>query len=290
MISRKPVLCAMITLFGLLLCANVAAQSGPLPTGTVSVDSGTPASGCPISDGWLSGVTCQHATVTCPGSNGSAPLGITFGYKTPSPANGTIVIFSHSGGTTPEAFPGNEGTIASAYYNANYQVVQTKWDSDWEDESSTGAGGSIGLAACRPATFIAWVVGNLYSALHTANSNAGMCLHGTSAGGIRCRICACLVWALRQHRQGNDGFRPSDGRYRGGLHRTSRLSFRSALPVNLGAVHITVPPHGAKLRSIRTRSRACAPGRETALPTTGERAVPRTPRAPAAPRIQRGKR
>jgi len=182
MISRKPVLCAMITLFGLLLCANVAAQSGPLPTGTVSVDSGTPASGCPISDGWLSGVTCQHATVTCPGSNGSAPLGITFGYKTPSPANGTIVIFSHSGGTTPEAFPGNEGTIASAYYNANYQVVQTKWDSDWEDESSTGAGGSIGLAACRPATFIAWVVGNLYSALHTANSNAGMCLHGTSAG------------------------------------------------------------------------------------------------------------
>jgi hypothetical protein len=75
------------TLTTLAFSCVLMAQSSPLPTGTVSVASGTPASGCPTSDGWLSGVTCQHATVTCPESNGSASLGITFGYKTPSSAN-----------------------------------------------------------------------------------------------------------------------------------------------------------------------------------------------------------
>jgi hypothetical protein len=161
---------------------TLLAQSSPLPTGTVSVASGTPSSGCPTSDGWLSGVTCRYATVTCPESNGTTPLGITFGYETPASPKGTIVIFSHSGGTTPEAFPGNEGTIAGGYCNANYQVVQTKWDSDWEDESGTGLGGSIGLAACRPATFLAWVISNLYTPIYNSNPTAGMCVHGTSAG------------------------------------------------------------------------------------------------------------
>jgi len=92
------------------------------------------------------------------------------------------VIFTHSGGTTPDAFPGSEATIAGAYYNSNYQVVQTAWDSDWEDESSVGSGGSIGLAACRPATFLAFVATNLFGPIYQSNTSAGMCVHGTTAG------------------------------------------------------------------------------------------------------------
>ena len=195
--NRNVLLIGVSTLFlSMLALSTIArAQSGQLPTGTVTVDSGTPAGGCPTSDGWLSNVSCHHATVSCPSSNGSASLGITYGYKTP-PApilpKGTIVIFSHSGGTTPDAFPGSESTIAGAYYAQNYQIVQTAWDSDWEDESSVGLGGNIGLAACRPATFLGWVVSNLFSPIHMSNPLAGMCAHGTSNGASA--IAYALAW------------------------------------------------------------------------------------------------
>jgi hypothetical protein len=163
--SKFSLFTALAYVMMVTLCIP-AQSSTPLPTGTVTVDLSTPT--CPTSAGWLSGVTCKHAFVTCPESNGSASLGITYGYKTPGSGtiNGTIVIFSHSGGITPEAFPGSEGTIAGAYYGSNYQVVQTQWDSDWEDESSAGTGGSIGLAACRPATFLQWVITTLFATVY----------------------------------------------------------------------------------------------------------------------------
>jgi hypothetical protein len=268
---------------------TLLAQSSPLPTGTVSVASGTPSSGCPTSDGWLSGVTCRYATVTCPESNGTTPLGITFGYETPASPKGTIVIFSHSGGTTPEAFPGNEGTIAGGYYNANYQVVQTKWDSDWEDESGTGLGGSIGLAACRPATFLAWVISNLYTPIYNSNPTAGMCVHGTSAGASAAAYSLAWYGLYANIDKVTMVSGPPMGDIEEGCIERSIQMFRSVHRAKSGATHTTAPLHGAKLQSIPTRSRACVPGQGTAPRMTGEPAVLRTPPEQAPPLMRRGK-
>jgi hypothetical protein len=117
-------------------------------------------------------------------------LGITIGYKSPTNAVGTIVFFSHSGGVTPTTYPGQEQTYASDYYGANFQVVQTQWDADWED---TGTGTkNIAYAAGRPNAVLNWVNSNLYGPIHHNNLNAGMCAQGDSAGGAA--IVYPLAW------------------------------------------------------------------------------------------------
>ncbi len=164
----------------LAIAAVGAAQN--TPTCTVNTDNVTPS--CSTGDGWLSGVTCLHRTTSCTTVNGVslADLGITFGYKTPPiPVLGTIVFFSHSGGITPDSYPGGERSYAGDYYAANFQVVQTQWDADWED-TETGTK-NIAYAAGRPAAFLGWVNTNLYTPIHTAKPTAGMCVQGTSAGG-----------------------------------------------------------------------------------------------------------
>jgi hypothetical protein len=159
--------------------AIAQAQSGPVCT--VNADTHTPdCSGT----GWLSGVTCGHKTVSCPSVNGVtlSDLGITYGYKTPpsGTVKGTIVFFSHSGGITPDAFPGAERTYAADYFNDNYQIVQTAWDLDWEDTGTTTK--NIAYAAGRPAAFLSWAKTTFYDPVHGSNPLAGMCMQGTSAG------------------------------------------------------------------------------------------------------------
>ena len=159
--------------------ALVRAQSGPVCT--VATDSITPS--CPTASGWLGGVTCQHRTVSCPSVGGVTinDLGITFGHKKPAgTVKGTIVFLSNSGGTSPEGFPGQEMTFAADYYNSGFEVIQTAWDSDWEDTGTSTE--NIAYAAGRPAAFLSWAKTNYYDPVHTANSTAGMCVHGTSAG------------------------------------------------------------------------------------------------------------
>lgn len=183
-----PVLC--------LACLPLLAQNGP----TCSL--GSFGAGDCSGSTWLPNLaSCQHATITCPTFNGIsfAPIGITFGYKNPPTgiiAKGTIVFFSEGGGKTTDDPPsddtGSASKVYAAYYNASpyyYQVVQTAWDlngPDWEDTTGTNsapATKNVAYAAGRPAAFLKWAITNLYDPIQTQNSQAGMCVQGTSAGG-----------------------------------------------------------------------------------------------------------
>jgi hypothetical protein len=115
-------------------------------------------------------------------------LGITFGYKTPSPAKGTIVFFSHSGGITPDSYPGGELSYAGDYYAANFQVVQTQWDADWEDTETVTK--NIAYAAGRPAAFLNWVRFGSMTGGSGPYPGGAMCAQGDSAGG------AAYIYAL----------------------------------------------------------------------------------------------
>ncbi|HVI06848.1 MAG TPA: hypothetical protein VND65_00995 [Candidatus Binatia bacterium] len=179
----------MIKQLALLTCCavlSVAAFAQNGPTCTVTVDN-TQAN-CSATE-WLPNLTaCEHAKVQCGTFSGVtiADIGITFGYKNPSgTSSGTVLFFSDGGGeTTPDGDVVGTSKVYAAYYNGspnNYQVVQTAWDSDWED---TGSGNTkqIAYAAGRPAAFIKWVYNNLFGSV-TQSSKAGMCLQGASAGG-----------------------------------------------------------------------------------------------------------
>ncbi len=92
----------------------------------------------------------------------------------------------------PSDDPGSASKTYAAYYNASpyyYQVVQTAWDSSgpaWEDTTGTNSAPdtkNIAYAAGRPAAFLNWAITNLYGPVQMQNSQAGMCVQGTSAGG-----------------------------------------------------------------------------------------------------------
>jgi hypothetical protein len=144
---------------------------------TCTVDPNLEAPSCLASDGWSPGVTCGRKTVDC--STSSPPvsaLSLTYGVLTPASPHGTIVLFSDSGGTDPSA----EAQFGTAYYNAGYQVVETAWDSDWEDTGNTPK--SIAYAAGRPAAFLNWVRYGSSLGGPAIWTSGGMCVHGVSAG------------------------------------------------------------------------------------------------------------
>jgi hypothetical protein len=208
------------------------AQAGPPSLGTVS----SPTAGsCPLASGWITGpgtVTCAHAYVDCSQATGAVSLGITFAYETPSSPNGTIVFFSGGDGTSPvgaDPDPGRdiEG-YAVDYYNAGYQVVQTAWDLEWEDPTSS-TGGNIGYAACRPATFLNYINTTYYAPIHQAKPTAGMCAQGESGGSGANRLRPCVVRrgigdgvGLQLSRQGFALGRAILQRYRARMHRGQR--------------------------------------------------------------------
>lgn len=183
----------------------------------------------------------RWTTVNCPMENGTsiASLGVTFAYyQNPlTPIRGTIVFISDGDGTSPT---GSEDpdlashTIAqyiSDYYNARYQLVQTAWDSpEWEDPTGTDSGGNIGYAACRPATFLAWV--RFLSGIWTTG---GMCVQGESAGG------AAAVYALAWYGAGS-----GTGQYQNYIDKLSLLSSPPLSDIELGCavgkIHSTPPP------------------------------------------------
>jgi hypothetical protein len=88
----KKTIAAMVVVF--LVCAWCSAQSAPCGcTFSASVY----ASPCP--DGFHTGMSCYSATVSCPGT---ADLKMVYGYASPAGTqNGTIVLLSGSGGTSP---------------------------------------------------------------------------------------------------------------------------------------------------------------------------------------------
>jgi hypothetical protein len=188
------------------------AQSGPICQ--VYTDSVTP--NCTAS-GWdtgLPGFTCAHRTITCPsvGSVNIVDNGITIGYASPTTVRGTIVLLSNSGGTSPELFPGNEGGYAGYYYSQSFQVVQTAWDTDWED---TGSGNvkNVAYAAGRVAAFLSWVRFGSTTGGPGLYGSGGMCVHGTSAGA------AAAAYALAWYSAGS-----GTGQYQNYLDKVAMLS------------------------------------------------------------------
>jgi len=191
MTTNKAAELALGGLLLILFALQVPAQTAPLPTGTVA-KVGLPYS-CPTGVGWVTGMTCQNATVS--GCGGMQPLNFTYGYESPTGTlKGTIVLLSGGGGTRPSTETA-ETTFGQSYLAGGYQVVQFAWQSEWENShippSPFGVpppAYSILTGACRPATFLKYVNDNLY----TKTSTSGMCAQGSSAGSGA--VAYALVW------------------------------------------------------------------------------------------------
>jgi len=132
--------------------------------------------------GFASGMTCYHATVSnCPNA---LDVGITFGYEAPAGTpNGTIVFFTGSGGLSPGDDDFNQYT--TDYLNAGYAVVETAWDSPWEDTTNETTGSNVPphnilAAGCRPATFLSYIFTTQNSQFYA--SGGGRCAQGFSGG------------------------------------------------------------------------------------------------------------
>lgn len=144
----------------------VATDTFPLPLGTVT---GVSAVTCPT--GFAAGAVCSQATVSCPNvANIYVKFGVLAGSG--SATLGTIVLHGGGGGTTPF----NSGYVAP-YVNANFDVVQIAWASDWE-YAGTQYTKNIKYAACRPATLIRY----LYDNVHKVGNQLGFGFHGQSGG------------------------------------------------------------------------------------------------------------
>lgn len=94
-------LLATIVCFSLVIAtaARVRAQGNPLPIGTVTP--GTVLGNCSNSGVlnhamFANGMTCQDITVSC---SPAADIHAIYGYYTPTPSKGTIVLFSSGKGT-----------------------------------------------------------------------------------------------------------------------------------------------------------------------------------------------
>jgi len=164
----------------------------PLALGTVSIQ-GSP---YPCPTGWYfytspTGTNvptnCLNATISCPNTQ---DISLTFGTLNPvgivsniTAAKGTIALFNGGGGGP---LPGNFNS-ADNFFKAGYEVVQVAWanNEDWEQAYFTESGAAnIQYAACRPATILNYLYSNsgYYPGIFAANSSAGMCAYGVSAG------------------------------------------------------------------------------------------------------------
>ncbi len=158
--------------FVAVAASRAAAQSPPLPLGNVVLVQRPVA--CPA--GFFTGMTCEEVKVAnCPGNVDltNVILGIKLPGATPK---GTIVLHGGGGGRQPFNAGPAGSTYVDQYLQAGYVVVQLAWPSDWEDTGE--ATKSIKLAACRPATLLAYIA-DPTNQIHTAGA---MCAQGHSGG------------------------------------------------------------------------------------------------------------
>jgi len=170
----------------------------PLSLGTLSTGGvNNPPTPCNNGNGWyyfnnnfaIVPMNCQTATVSGCNNLGvttSDNWPVTIGYLNPvgivpgvTVAQGLIILHGGGNGTAPESY-----ALADNYFRAGYEVVQVVWGDDWElisDPINSGYG-NIQAAACRPATAFNWISTNLFPTVFNANSQAGMCALGDSAG------------------------------------------------------------------------------------------------------------
>jgi hypothetical protein len=153
--------------------SSVSAQAPPpLPLGHVVVVQ-RPVT-CP--SGFFTGMTCEKVEVA--GCAGVADLSnVTLGFKNPAGIpKGTIVLHGGGGGQQPFNAGPSGSSYVDQYLAGGYQVVQMAWPSDWEDTGE--ATKSIKLAACRPATILAYIA-DPANQIHTTGA---FCAQGHSGG------------------------------------------------------------------------------------------------------------
>jgi hypothetical protein len=170
----------MTALFVFLCAASAPAQTNPLPLGTITniVNNAN----CTVNGSnpftVAGNTTCYALTVDCSNVDPNLmPLVGTIAVTTPANQKGTI--FLHNGGSGNTYF--NEGAVgesyAKAYYDADFQIVQMAWSSEWQGEySGSPTLEPLAYAACRPAT----VLYHVYEHFH--KTGTAMCAQGHSAG------------------------------------------------------------------------------------------------------------
>lgn len=165
-----------------------------------AVQNPVPLSSCPAgnwfeytdSAGTNHPMNCVSAMLAgCPNAQ---DLDFTYGYLSPSGiiagnVKGVIVYFEGGDGTQPLANGSPmAGAMVEYYFEQGYEIVEIAWSSAWEATNNpfpSGTYGNIHDAACRPATFLSYVDTNIYQPVFQANSAAGMCAHGVSAGSTQ---------------------------------------------------------------------------------------------------------
>jgi len=197
----------VVVVFGLAIVATaLVACGGSGSHGLLStvrkpaVLNPAPLSACPAgnwfqytdSAGTTHAMNCVAAALAgCPNAQ---DLDFTYGYLSPSGiisgnVKGVIVFFDGGDGIAPLANGSpTESAIVKYYFEQGYEIVQLAWSSAWEatyNPFPQGAYGNIHDAACRPATFLSYVNTNVFQPVFQANSAAGMCAQGVSAGSTQ---------------------------------------------------------------------------------------------------------
>jgi hypothetical protein len=180
-------------LIAVALCAvslrvpqGVHAQSNTLPLGSIAVSNVLfPCTSAINGSSFPSGMTCRTAVISCPNTDG---IPITYGWSVPSgPIQGTVVLFSSGSGMSPTENADDIAAFALSY-QSNFVVVELEYASPWEYPYSTsGQGGNVLNAACRPATFLNFV--NNDPTLHGVGK---MCAQGASAGSAA--VAYSMAW------------------------------------------------------------------------------------------------
>ncbi|HYM76278.1 MAG TPA: hypothetical protein VE377_09905 [Candidatus Dormibacteraeota bacterium] len=186
--SHALLLLAFAVIVACLFPPPMHAQ-GSLSLGTIAVSN--VAWSCDPTGGWYyyrnsngnTYMTCQNAVINCPNTQN---ISLSFGVIDPTAVGlvsktlGTVVILGGDGGVAP----GNFG-FADSFFRAGYEIVEMTWAADWEQTYmpfTQGETASIQNAACRPATFLNFAYTTLFPSVQSANSRAGFCAHGASAG------------------------------------------------------------------------------------------------------------
>ena len=172
--------CAVLfLLLSFSLNLGTASAQSPLPLGSVSGI--TQLSSCPV--GYFPGASCFAATVSCPDT---LDIQVTYGLTNPDGVpRGMIALFNGAGGTQPYGGSTPGRNYSDTYLQAGYQIVQSAWETDWEDTGITG-GKNVRTAACRPATLLNFFHQTL------DQGNGGMCAQGASAGSAA--VAYSLSW------------------------------------------------------------------------------------------------
>ncbi len=148
----------------------------PLPLGTARPDR-FDFPGCPA------GFDCRQLAIACPGVHEEAR--VTLAIAAPEGvARGLVVFFSGGGGRGWWADEGSTGAFLEDIREAGMVAVQVRWKDEWLG-AARGERAGPHLLACRSATLIRTIHGDVYAPLGAPEpgpGRCGFCLTGNSGG------------------------------------------------------------------------------------------------------------